>query len=49
MEENFFFERKKDLEWNILETVWIKLCPAKHPAHLTCFAYWCPQYNIPRG
>ncbi len=40
------YVRRKDLESKSLETLWIKLCPPKRPAHLICFAYRCPQYDI---
>ena len=29
-----------------VESVWIKLCPPKRPAHLVCFCCRCPQYDV---
>ena len=46
IDKNFPYVRRKDLEAKCLETLWIKLCPPKRPAHLICFAYRCPQYDI---
>ena len=37
---------KEDLESKDIESVWIKLCPPKRPAHLVCFCYRCPQYDV---
>ena len=46
IDKNIPYVRRKDLETKCLETLWIKLCPPKRPAHLICFAYRCPQYDI---
>ena len=46
IDRNIPYVRRKDLETKCLETLWINLCPPKRPAHLICFAYLCPQYDI---
>ena len=46
IDKNIPYVKRKDLETKCLETLWIKLCPPKRPAHLICFAYRCPQYDI---
>ena len=38
--------RREDLESKDIESVWIKLSPPKRPAHLVCFCYRCPQYDV---
>lgn len=40
------FHRRMDLEAKDMESVWIQLCPQKRPAHLLCFAYRSPDYDI---
>ena len=44
--KNIPYLRREDLESKDIELVWIKLCPPKRPAHLVCFCYRCPQYDV---
>ena len=46
IDKNIPYLRREDLESKDIESVWIKLCPPKRPAHLVCFCYRCPQYDV---
>ena len=47
IEKNIPYIRRKDLESNDTETIWIQLCPPNHPPHLICTAYRSPDYSLP--
>ena len=48
IEKGIPYIRRKDLESDKLESIWIQLCPPKHPPHLICVAYRTQAYYLPR-